>query len=79
MGKEIFIENIRPSQEEPQQLRRLERGGNHWDNDNKLLRAPGETGQLENTFISFTSDNGAEEGVIAGGIFRTGSGSRQTD
>ena len=40
----------------------------------ELMKTLKETGQLENTFIFFTSDNGAEEDVMAGGIFTSDAG-----
>ena len=40
----------------------------------ELVKVLKETGQLENTFIFLSSDNGAEEDVMAGGIFTSDAG-----
>lgn len=40
----------------------------------ELLKTLEETGQLENTFVFLSSDNGAEEDVMAGGIFTSDAG-----
>lgn len=40
----------------------------------ELIKTLEETGQLENTLVFITSDNGAEEDVMAGGIFTSDAG-----
>ncbi|MEH6649395.1 MAG: sulfatase-like hydrolase/transferase [Motiliproteus sp.] len=40
----------------------------------EILKTLEETGQLENTFVYLSSDNGAEEDVMAGGIFTSDAG-----
>lgn len=40
----------------------------------EIMKTLEETGQLENTFVYLSSDNGAEEDVMAGGIFTSDTG-----